>query len=332
MKNINNKTLKTCSLKPLTGYNRDGYCSPIIGDFGNHLVCAKMDKRFLNYTAKKGNNLRRVVKPRDNWCLCQDRYYQAYRAKKAPKVIENASSIKIKPYIKNIIFQSRKKNKTGGGLLPKLRELSKKNKKHIYRLYDPQYKRILAIEEGINQKKNKTSKDRKNAAKMKKARFNVLRLYRKNKDKNGCINLTQDMKYMDNKYKLGNTRNICGGKKSKKREFLYNPHDPKRSFDVYIDKNPNDTINIKYKTIDDVKNTIKKLERLYKTKKYSHKRIWQVGMIMKVRLEAMLKHKKTLYEKAKHIRERYNLSRKYFNFLKKRSRAKTFIERKNLKF
>ena len=30
----------------------------------------------------------------------------------------------------------------------------------------------------------------------------------------------------------------------------------KRSFDVYIDKNPNDTINIKYKTIDDVKNTI----------------------------------------------------------------------------
>ena len=35
--------------------------------------------------------------------------------------------------------------------LPKLRELSKKNKKHIYKLYDPQYKRILAIEEGINQ-------------------------------------------------------------------------------------------------------------------------------------------------------------------------------------
>ena len=33
--------------------------------------------------------------------------------------------------------------------------------------------------------------------------------------------------------------------------------------------------------------TIKKLERLYKTKKYPHKRIWQVGMIMKVRLEAM---------------------------------------------
>ena len=28
-----------------------------------------------------------------------------------------------------------------------------------------------------------------------------------------------------------------------------------------------------------------KLERLYKKGKYTHKRIWQVGMIMKVRLE-----------------------------------------------
>ena len=26
MKNINNKTLKICSLKPITGFNRDGYC------------------------------------------------------------------------------------------------------------------------------------------------------------------------------------------------------------------------------------------------------------------------------------------------------------------
>ena len=55
-----------------------------------------------------------------------------------------------------------------------------------------------------------------------------------------------------------------------------------KSFDVYIDKNPKDTINIKYTTVDDIKDTIKKLEKLYKTKRYPHKRIWQVGMIMKV--------------------------------------------------
>ena len=48
----------------------------------------------------------------------------------------------------------------------------------------------------------------------------------------------------------------------KKKEFLYNPDNPKKSFDVYIDKNPNDKINIKYTTVNDVKNTIKKLEKL----------------------------------------------------------------------
>jgi hypothetical protein len=51
--------------------------------------------------------------------------------------------------------------------------------------------------------------------------------------------------------------------KTKKKEFLFNPNNPKKSFDVYIDKNPKDTIPIKYKTINDVKNTIKKIEKNY---------------------------------------------------------------------
>jgi hypothetical protein len=97
--------------------------------------------------------------------------------------------------------------------------------------------------------------------------------------------------------------------KTRKR-FLYNPHNPKKSFDVYIDKDPSDTIPIKYTTLNDVKQTIDRLERLYKTKKYPHKRIWQVGMIMKVRLEA-LKTKKP---------NEYNLSKKYFEFLKQRTK------------
>ena len=120
--------------------------------------------------------------------------------------------------------------------------------------------------------------------------------------------------------------------KNTKKTFLYNPNNPKKSFDVYIDKNPNDTISIKYKTINDIKNSIKKLERLYKTKKYSHKRIWQVGMIMKVRLQAIKKHKKSKYKKVKNINERYNLSKKYFKFLGMRTKKQTFKERKNMKF
>ena len=96
---------------------------------------------------------------------------------------------------------------------------------------------------------------------------------------------------------------------NKTKKFLFNPDNPKKSFDVYIDKNPKDTIPIKYKTVGDVKDTIAKLERLYKTKKYPHKRIWQVGMIMKVRLE-VLKDKKP---------KEYALANRYFKFLSNRS-------------
>ena len=120
-------------------------------------------------------------------------------------------------------------------------------------------------------------------------------------------------------------------RKNKKR-FLYNPNNPKKSFDVYIDKNPKDTIHIKYTTVSDVKHTIKKLERLYKSKKYSHKRIWQVGMIMKVRLEAMLKHKKDRYPNAKKVRERFSLANRYYKFLGQRSKKKSFDERKRMIF
>jgi hypothetical protein len=95
-----------------------------------------------------------------------------------------------------------------------------------------------------------------------------------------------------------------------KKQFLFNPQNPKKSFDVYIDKNPKDTIKIKYTTVDDVKHTIAKLEKLYKTKKYSHKRIWQVGMIMYVRLK-VLRNKKP---------KQFNLANKYFHFLGKRTK------------
>jgi hypothetical protein len=100
--------------------------------------------------------------------------------------------------------------------------------------------------------------------------------------------------------------------KTKKRQFLFNPKNPKKSFDVYIDKNPRDTIHIKYTTIEDVKNTIDKLEKLYKNTKYTHKRIWQVGMIMNVRLK-VLRNKKP---------KQYALANKYFTFLGKRTRLK----------
>lgn len=102
-------------------------------------------------------------------------------------------------------------------------------------------------------------------------------------------------------------------KKKKHKQFFFNPENPKKSFDVYIDKDPSDTINIKYSTLDDVKKTIRKLERLYKQKKYTHKRIFQVAMIMMVRLKVIVNR----FNKG---RNRYKLSKKYKNFINKRTK------------
>ena len=118
------------------------------------------------------------------------------------------------------------------------------------------------------------------------------------------------------------TKQRGGRNKTKKKQFLYNPDNPKKSFDVYIDKNPNDTIPIKYTTLDDVKNTIKKLESLYKRGKYTHKRIWQVGMILRVRLK-VLRSKKP---------KEYALAARYFQHLGKRKKIKDEKMRKKFKF
>ena len=103
--------------------------------------------------------------------------------------------------------------------------------------------------------------------------------------------------------------------KTKKKENLYF-----KNYDLYSDANPKDTIRIKYKTLDDVKNTINKLEKLYKSNKYKHNRIVQVANVMTQRLRVINSKD-----------ERYKLSKKYFEFLKKRTKLNE-KDRKNLIF
>ena len=93
------------------------------------------------------------------------------------------------------------------------------------------------------------------------------------------------------------------------------------NYDLYSDKNPKDTIRIKYKSLEDVKNTIKKLEKLYKSNKYPHNRIVQVVNVMTQRLRVINSKD-----------NRYKLSLKYFNFLKNRTKIKGDKERKKLIF
>ena len=103
--------------------------------------------------------------------------------------------------------------------------------------------------------------------------------------------------------------------KTKKNLFFQN-------YDLYSDANPKDTIRIKYTTLDDVKNTIKKLEKLYKSNKYPHVRIVQVVNVMTQRL-------RVINDKTKKAKDRFELSKRYFDFLKSRTKNK---DRKKMTF
>ena len=90
--NVYGKKLKECSLNPVTGYNRDGYCTLIKKDYGTHLVCAIMTEKFLDFTYKQGNDLIFPgnkfpgLKPGDRWCLCVSRWIEAYMNGVAPLI------------------------------------------------------------------------------------------------------------------------------------------------------------------------------------------------------------------------------------------------------
>lgn len=97
------------------------------------------------------------------------------------------------------------------------------------------------------------------------------------------------------------------------------------NYDLYSDANPNDTVNIEYKTLKDVKETIKRLEKIYKSGSKPHRRIVQITNVMTQRL-------RVITEKTGKGFNRYNLSKRYFDFLKSRTRVKSEEKRKELSF
>jgi|TARA_R100000081_G_scaffold88152_1_gene59354 hypothetical protein len=104
--------------------------------------------------------------------------------------------------------------------------------------------------------------------------------------------------------------------KTKKKKDLYF-----KEYDLYSDARPKDTIRIKYKTLEDVKSTIKKLERIYKNGTKPHTRISKIANVMNQRLRVINTND-----------SRYKLSNKYFNFLKERTKLKNEKDRKKLIF
>ena len=101
------------------------------------------------------------------------------------------------------------KQKNTKAMLPKLRKIDNSKKRYKYKLNASTKYRKMAINEGIRSEAQKTKKTKKQAAISKKARFNILRIYRRNNNKKACRKITRDMRYIDKKYKLNKTKKIC---------------------------------------------------------------------------------------------------------------------------
>ena len=56
-RNVLGEGLDVCSIKPMTGFFRDGCCDTGREDIGSHTVCAVMTAAFLEFSKSRGNDL-----------------------------------------------------------------------------------------------------------------------------------------------------------------------------------------------------------------------------------------------------------------------------------
>jgi uncharacterized protein (DUF2237 family) len=98
-RNVLGEPLEICSMKPMTGFYRDGCCDTGQEDVGSHTVCVVMTAAFLDFSKSRGNDLSTPVpelgfpglKSGDRWCLCASRWQEAFEAGEAPRVVLRAT-------------------------------------------------------------------------------------------------------------------------------------------------------------------------------------------------------------------------------------------------
>ena len=87
-RNVLGGPLKPCSMKPLTGFFRNGHCDTCAEDHGCHTVCVEVTDAFLASNLAAGNDLITPrlefdfpgLSPGDRWCLCASRWLEAVEA------------------------------------------------------------------------------------------------------------------------------------------------------------------------------------------------------------------------------------------------------------
>ncbi len=99
--NVQGDPLDVCSLEPVTGFYRDGYCTTGPEDIGSHTVCTVVTAEFLEHQQLVGNDLVTPMPqygfpglaPGDRWAVCASRWLQSYAAGvKAPVVLRATNS------------------------------------------------------------------------------------------------------------------------------------------------------------------------------------------------------------------------------------------------
>jgi uncharacterized protein (DUF2237 family) len=98
-RNVLGGRLEICSIKPMTGFFRNGCCDTGPLDVGSHTVCVVMTAEFLEFSKSCGNDLSTPqpeygfsgLKPGDRWCLCAPRWQEAMDAGTAPRVVLRAT-------------------------------------------------------------------------------------------------------------------------------------------------------------------------------------------------------------------------------------------------
>ena len=97
--NVLGGKLEICSIKPMTGFFRNGCCDTSAEDVGSHTVCVVMTAEFLAFSKSRGNDLSTPMPeygfaglvPGDRWCLCAPRWQEALEAGSAPRVVLRAT-------------------------------------------------------------------------------------------------------------------------------------------------------------------------------------------------------------------------------------------------
>ena len=107
--NILGTPLQVCSLRPRTGWLRDGCCTSDPDDAGMHVVCVEVTEEFLGFSFARGNDLITPqpgfgfpgLRPGDRWCLCAVRWREAYEAGAAPNVVLEATHLSTLDVLRN---------------------------------------------------------------------------------------------------------------------------------------------------------------------------------------------------------------------------------------